>query len=390
MNTSLAYKTLGLGLLLSFAAFGQSTTSTIDLPSFKWDRLKDYVQADLFYTHDYISNTGGAKSGPRNIGALDLYFESDMSKYSSAPGELMFHFIHINQNDTRASIGDAQTASNIDMPTQVDRVVDLWYQHNFSDNFKALVGLHDISTEFNVTESALLFLNSSFGTTAELSIATPSLYPITSLGARAQYLFTDELSLKTGIYDSNPGDETTYRSFHSDIGNQNGYMQISELAHQNEEHKAGVAFWNHTKAQEQLDTTGTATAYGSYGMYEQKLNHSMWAFARVGWANPQVSAIQSNVSGGVIYRGLFQRKKTLDEAGVGITRIHLSRNARSSVEAEEGVTTVASETAYEAYYNFKPMKILSLRPDVQYITNPSGINSVKDAFAVGFRSVVEL
>ena len=172
MNTRLAYKTLGLVFLLSASgAMGQSNTSSIELPSFKFERLKDYVSADLFYTHDYISSTGGVKAGPRNIGALDIYIESDLSKYSSLQGEFMAHYIHINQNDNRAAIGDAQGASNIDMPTQIDRVVDLWYQQNWNDQFKTLVGVHDISMEFNVTESSLSFLNASFGTSAELSLA---------------------------------------------------------------------------------------------------------------------------------------------------------------------------------------------------------------------------
>jgi len=369
---------------------GQSNSSSFELPSFKFDRLKDYVSADLFYTHDFVSNTGGVKSGPRNIGALDIYIESDLSKYSEVQGEFMAHYIHINQNDTRASIGDAQGASNIDMPEQIDRVVDLWYQQNWNDQFKTLVGLHDISMEFNVTESSLSFLNSSFGTSAELSLAGPSLYPVTSLGTRSQYSFNDELSLKTGLYDANVGDEKTYRSFHSDIGNHEGYMHISELAHQKDDQKMALAGWNFTKSHEKLGENGRSNSYGTYAMYEKKFGYNTWAFARYGWANPLVSAIQSNISTGVTYRGIFQRKKTNDEAGVGLSQVHFSRQHLKNIAAEENSGTTSKETAYEAYYQFKPMKILSLRPDVQYITNPSGLNNIKDAWAVGLRSVVEL
>ena len=166
MNIRLATLTTSLGIALSFGASGQSNTSEIELPSLNFNRLKDYVSADLFYTHDFISNSGGAKTGARNIGALDIYIESDLSKYSSVQGEFMAHYIHINQNDTRAAIGDAQGASNIDMPAQIDRVVDLWYQQNWNDNLKTLVGIHDISTEFDFTESSVGFLNSSFGISA--------------------------------------------------------------------------------------------------------------------------------------------------------------------------------------------------------------------------------
>jgi porin len=391
MNTRLICTTLCLAAFISTStARGQSNTSTAEFPGFSLERLGNYVSADLFYTHDYVSNTGGIKAGPRNIGALDIYIESDLSKYSWVQGEFMAHYIHINQNDTRASIGDAQGASNIDMPTQIDRVVDLWYQQNWNDNFKTLIGVHDISSEFNVTESALSFLNSSFGTSAEFGAAGISLYPITSIGTRSQFNFTEELSLKTGFYDANVGDEKTYRSFHSDVGNNTGYLHVSELAHQKDEKKMAVGVWNFTKSQEKLGANGEEKSYGTYGQYEQKFGHNTFAFARYGWANPLVSAIQSNVSTGVVYRGIFQRKKTNDEAGIGMSQVHFSRQHLKNVAAEENTSTSAKETAYEAYYNFKPMKILSLRPDLQYITKPSGANNLKDAWAVGLRTVVEL
>jgi len=391
MNIRLVYRTLSIGLALSsLSALGQSNTSSFELPGFTFERLKNYISADLFYTHDFVSNTGGVKAGPRNIGALDIYIESDLSKYSDLQGEFMAHYIHINQNDSRASIGDAQGASNIDMPTQIDRVVDLWYQQNWNDKTKTLFGIHDISMEFNVSESSLSFLNASFGTSAELALAGPSLYPITSLGTRTQHSFTDELSIKTGLYDANVGDEKTYRSFHSDVGNNVGYMHISELAHQQDDQKIALAGWNFTKSQEKLGANGQANSYGTYGLYEKKFGHNTWAFARYGWANPLVSAIQSNISTGVVYRGILQRKKTNDEVGIGLSQVHFSRQHLKNMQVEENSSTSAQETAYETYYQFKPMRILSLRPDVQYITNPSGINNLKNAWAVGLRTVVEL
>jgi porin len=390
MNIRLAYKTLGLALLLSSPAWGQSSTSVIDLPSFNLKRLRNYLSADLFYTHDFVSNTGGVKAGPRNIGALDIYIESDLSKYSALQGEFMAHYIHINQNDTRASIGDSQGASNIDMPSQIDRVVDLWYQQNWNDNLKTLIGVHDMSTEFNITESSLSFLNSSFGTSAELSSSGLSIYPITTVGARAQYSFNEELSLKTGLYDANIGDEKNYRSFHSDIGNHTGFIHMSELAHQRDDQKVAIAGWNFTNTQEKLGANGKASSFGTYAIYEKKLGHNTWVFGRYGWANPVVSGIQSNLSTGVVYRGIFQRKKTNDEAGLGVSQVHFSRQHLKNVAIEEESSTTPKETAYEAYYQFKPMKELSLRPDVQYITHPSGIKNLKNVWAVGLRTVVEI
>lgn len=393
MNKSMTYKTLGVSLLISTATWGQSNTTVGDLTQSTLERIKQYVAADLFYTHDFISNTGGVKQGPRNIGALDIYFESDMSKYSSIPGEMMVHYIHINQNDTRGAIGDAQVASNIDVPTQVDRVADLWYQHNWNEKFRTLVGLHDISMEFNVTESSLSFLNGSFGTAADLSYAGtngPSLYPITALGARGLYNFTEELSLRTGIYDADPGGAETYRSFHSNVGGQDGYLHISELAHQNDDRKLAFGGWNFTKTQTVFNGDGRGVLAGVYGMAEQNFLKGLSAFVRLSMANPRVNEVQNNIATGVTYKGIFQKKTTEDEAGLGVSRAHFSRPYMQELAREEESTFSSDETAYEAFYQFKPMKILSLRPDVQYITNPAGLDKLKDAWAAGFRTVVEI
>lgn len=392
MNTRLNHRTLAsFALLCSFSAWSQSNSSFTNFSLGALETFKKYVQTDVFYTHDYISNTGGVKSGPRNIGALDLYFESDFSKFSNVPGQVQLHYIHINQNDQRGAIGDAQAASNIDVPVQVDRIVDFWYQHEFSEKFKGLIGIQDISMEYGITESSLNFLNSSFGVTADFTysgVNGPSIYPITSVGARGLYNFTEELSLRAGIYDADPGDPTTYRSFHTRIGGSSGFLEIAEIAYQDDDQKIGLGAWNYSKKQEKIGTDEKAALYGSNVFLEKKITHGLKTFFRFGWANPVANEIQSNTVLGMAYTGIFQRKKVNDEAGLGATQIHFSRQFIK--EESSGGDYSSEETAYEAYYQFKPIKHLSLRPDVQYITNPAGSRDVKNAWAMGFRTVVDI
>ncbi len=356
-------------------------------PGFLWAQVK----TDLFYTHDYISNTGGLKAGPRNIGAIDIYFETDFSQYSSVPGRMQLHYNHIGPNDQRGAIGDLQYASNIDMPAQVDRIVDFYYEHEFSEKFQALIGIHDICMEFNVTESSLNFLNSSFGVNAEFAysgVNGPSLYPLTSLGARTLYQFSEELSLRTGIYDADPGGTKTYRSFHSDIGWREGFMHLSELAFQTDDQKWAIAGWNYSRAQEKIGTNLSATAYGSYLIMEKEMSEKINIFLRYGWANPLANQIQSNSAAGMTYSGILQKKKDLDEIGLGVSQAHFSRPFMKELHPAEDF--YSNETAYETYYHFTPMEHLSLRPDVQYITNPAGSRVLRNAWAMGFRTVINL
>lgn len=381
MNTRLTYQILGLALLVPAAALGQSNASTGSLPSYNWNRFVKNMNFSAFYTHDFVSNTGGAKAGPRNIGAIDVYLNPDLSKFTRVNGEIMIHYNHINKADERGAVGDAQVASNIDVPGQVDRLTDLYYQHNISDNFKALAGFHDISAEFNVTESSLNFLNSSFGTSAELSYSGPHgvpVYPLTTVGGRAEYVVNDEFVIRTGVYDADPGDSTKMRSMTSGIGTSEGIFHISEVAHTLDNQKIAIGGWNYSEAQTKLKNEDEKdTAFGAFGVYEREAAKNLWGFFRLGWANPTVNMVQSNVATGVIYRGIFQNKKNQDEVGLGLTRVHLTENSED-------------ETTIEGYYHFKPFKQLTLRPDLQYVTNPSGDAELEDAWVVGLRTVVEI
>lgn len=372
---------------------GQSSISSWEFPRLNIERVRNYLTPKLLYTHDYVSSIGGIKSGPRNIGALDFFVASDLSKYSRVKGDFMAHYIHINSNDTRAAIGDVQTTSNIDAPVKVDRVGDLWYQHHWSQNLKTLIGLHDISSEFNITESSLTFLNSSFGTSAELSYSglnAPSVYPITSLGVRALYHISEDLSLRTAIYHANPGGVETYQSFHVDVGGKDGFLYLSELVFQTADQKIGIGGWNYTKSQINMTGNKSAPLYGFYGMWEEKFNHSLWFFARTGWATPVTNEVDLNLATGLVYRGIFQKKNNNDEAGLGVTNAHFSKGHVNNVRIDEQSTVSSNETAYEIYYNFKPLDKISLRPDIQFIQTPGGIKSYKNAWLVGIRTMIEL
>lgn len=367
-------------------ALAQSVFSIESLNLYHIEKFRKFLSPELYYTHDYITNTGGAKSGPRNIGAIDFYLESNLKKYSSIDGEFRIHYIHINQNDQRGGIGDYQYASNIDMPVQVDRFGDFWYQQNW-ENFDLLVGIHDFNTEFNYTENALQFLNTSFGIAADISMSGKhgaSVYPLSTPGIRARIHFNKEISLLSGLYHANVGDYDTYRKVQLAFGGPDGFMHISELIHGKRGHRSSIGFWHYTKPQEKF-ATGNATSYGIYGNVERKLTYAIRSFIRYSLSNPKVNDVQTNLATGISYRGVLQRKKNEDEVGLGLTTVHFSSGYLKENDYKD-----TDEIAFEVYYDFKLAKNLGLRPDIQFIQNPSGNQSLKDAWAVGFRSSIEL
>jgi porin len=394
MNQRLKSLTLLFLSLYPVISFGQSHTTVGEIMDLDLRRLKRLMQLELFFTNDYVSNTGGIQAGPRNINGLDLYLNSDLSKYSRINGELNFHFVHINADDRRGQIGDSQIASSVDMPGKTDRLTDAWYQQVWSERFKTLIGIHDISSEFNITSSSLNFLNQSFGTTTDFAVSGtngPSIYPITSLGLRAEIKLLNDFVLRSGIYDADPGDTSTYRQLYSKIGLNEGYLVMTELAQEADNQKWGLGNWTYSNPMEKINNEEeSAAAFGFYLMQEKKWGHSLWTFARYGWANPLVNSVQSNFVTGMAYKGIFQTKKHLDEVGLGYSTAHFSRNHRKAQAVENDTLTTNAEDVFEFYYQFQAAKFLSFRPDIQYIQTPSGLSNIPDAWAFGLRTVVQL
>ena len=66
----------------------------------------------------------------------------------------------------------------------------------FDNLFSLLIGVLEVNTEFNLTNTSVLFLNSGFAMGSELANAGlngPSTYPYTSFGARAKIDFPNKI-----------------------------------------------------------------------------------------------------------------------------------------------------------------------------------------------------
>ena len=98
-------------------------------------------------------------------------------------------------------------------------------------------------------------------------------------------------------------------------------------------------------------------------------------FARLGYADHDVSAVRCFWSAGAQYRG-FVPSRDDDVVGFGMARGGLTKSAGF---------TETNETVMEAYYNAPVTGWLSVSPSVQYVIHPGGVNTVKDAVIFGLR-----
>jgi porin len=306
--------------------------------------------------------------------------------------------------------GDVQTLDNIDAPNEW-KLYEAWYQQELLGGGRSLLGgLYDVNSEFDVLESATLFLNSSFGIGKDVSQTGengPSIFPSTSLGLRVDARPVSNGYARVAVLDGVPGDpEDRYTgpgffAFGSEEGvlciGEVGYLAGSAEASEDPYTKIGFGGWFLSAEVDRMRGAGAdgsaSRRSGNLGMYllsERAVYREpdapargLSAFARVGFADSEVNATGFYAGGGAVYTGLL-RGRPEDQLGLAVaTAIAGHDFVRASEEAGDRVA--GAEVAIEFTYRMQLTPWLSLQPDLQYIVSPGFDSGVDDALVLGTR-----
>src|SRR5437660_6728451 len=149
--------------------------------------------------------TGGLRRGSTYLGTLRLQLT-----FESRGLTAFVEGLNIHGGQPSDFAGDGQGVSNIAAPSQ-SRIEEAWIQQTlFDERASVLVGRYDLSSEFYRTQSAGLFLNSSFGIGPEFSQNGPSIYPDTSLGVRITYRPVPSVLIRTAAFNGLSIGEVAY------------------------------------------------------------------------------------------------------------------------------------------------------------------------------------
>ena len=97
-----------------------------------------------------------------------------------------------------------------------------------------------------------------------------------------------------------------------------------------------------------------------------------------------------------VYKGPFDARPK-DDMGIGFARIHVNDDVKKNAElvnASNGVTDYDNplfsplrdtEYNYEINYGFHVTNWLTVRPNLQYITHPGGVDEVDNALVAGLK-----
>jgi len=255
--------------------------------------------------------------------------------------------------------GDLQGYSNIEAPNQWI-VHEAWYEQVFGDgSFSILAGLHDMNSEFYVSEFGSLFLNSSFGIGPDLSgNVAASLFPKAALGVRVKVQPTENTYVQAAMYD---GDSTT-RNFKA----AEGKLWVAETGFSSDSGTYKVGYWQHT-ANKTFGAQTFSSDYGAYAVIDQELlqlqNDGVIAgFLQYGAAPKERNEIYTYIGAGLHMHGLVP-SRVEDDLGLAVARadFHASVNAAK-----------VSETAVELTYRLVVTPWFAVQPSLQWIHHPGG------------------
>ena len=307
-------------------------------------------------------------------------------------GTFNFYFLGNAGGDPSLRAGDYQVASNLEAPDTF-KLYEAWYEHRFAnERVSVLVGLHDVNSEFYVTEHGLLFLNSSFGIGPEIGQAAPSFFPTTSPGVRLRVTPTANTYAIAAVYDGVPGDPTDPYGTEVAFDDGDGVFGIGEiglLGTGGTYYKLGLGGWVTTAQFDDFAGNSHNDNAGLYLIGERDLwraedGRGLGVFAQLGFADEDMNQTGTYAGAGVNWTGPLPSRPE-DVAGFAVAH---ARNGDDFRQANPGLER--AETTLEWTYLIPATPWLSVQPDVQYVVDPGMDPTLDNAVIVGFRVQVSL
>lgn len=358
-----------------------------------WGGLRDALESGGAtiagtYTMDWGGPLSGGISKRGTVrGLLDVNLTVDAEKLGLPGGTFFAQYLFRHGRNGSDDVGDLQAFSNID-EARLSREYELWYEQKvFNDKLRVKVGQVDANSEFAFVEAAGETINASAGFSP--TIFTFPTYPDPALSVNAFIYPTENTYLGPAIYGDTIS-ETSDNGFHepfyiAEIGTTlNLCEKVGPL-------RLAAGLYYDTGRHDRFDGGTQNKGSGFYALAEQQVwrenpddkedAQGLSAFVQYGFGDDKVSAVHHHVGVGLSAVGLIPTRDA-DVTGLYWTLAKTSRASGSGFDADE--------SALEFFYKYEVTPAISLKPDLQYITNPGGVKTADDALVFTLRLDVTL
>ena len=385
---------------------------------------------------DMLGNVaGGTGTGGAYAGVLNLGLSADLEKAAGWEGaSFRSTWLWFYGNDLSSRyIGNAMTVSGIyGEPTF--RCYELWLQQNaLHDAVSLRAGLLGLDAEFGLSDTAGLFVNSTFGIPAGITMNLPNggpTFPAATPGIRLALQPASWLIVRSAIAQGNPfTQDQNPNGFNWNFGPSTGLLSLNEADASwcRDASTKGLpggfkaGFWIQTGSgmPDQVEfgsPTVASFSSGFYGILDQQIYRApvaksspgngkdalpggkepvpqdgsckgLSAFARIGFSPQSWSPCSLYSDGGLVYTGLIPGR---DEDKLGAAFAYAEMGSLcSSQTAAGGCPGCGYEGVAEFSYSIRVAPAIALQPDLQYILHPGGTQQNANALVVGLRAVVD-
>lgn len=313
-------------------------------------------------------------------------------------------------------VGDWQ-GTNSNEAEGLTKLSEIYYQQILLDEKVQLkLGKLDAANDFNYTDNGLEFLHNGMAWSVT-NFAQPTV-DTNAFGGNVFVYPCDRFYAGLGVYDgaSQEGkltgklgpktlfDEPSDLYFAGEAG-----LLWEELLGRAMPGRLSVGAWGHTGTFDRFDggtDSGTSGFYVTFDLIlwsenigdyergevagqgtedqpagtEEDDDQGVGVFAIYGWAEPDVSVVEHHVAFGGAWKGPIPTRDD-DTTGIGASLAIFSDEDGAGVDDE-------FELAIEAFYKVQITPWFSLKPDLQYVINPGGLASQRNAVVATVRAEI--
>ncbi|MCX8255682.1 MAG: carbohydrate porin [Beijerinckiaceae bacterium] len=367
---------------------------------------KKGIDYSFTYIADLLGNTsGGVKQGATYEGRLDMNLDVDLEKLVGFKnGAIHVEAFEINGRGlTGNNTMDLFTTSGIEAYPSA-KLYEAWYEHKLDDG-KLFVRIGQLAadTEFFISQTATLFVNSSYGFPAILANDLPSggpAYPLATPGARVKYAPNDNWTFLAAIFNGDPAGPFVpgQNAFLPQVRDGSGtlfrlqdapliFTEAQYAYNQGKDAKGlpgtiKVGYVHHFG--DFQDQTVPSSIYRvqrgddfAYGIIDQTIyrkpgtdDQGASVFVRVSGSPNDVNLIDFYADAGVSYKGLIPGRPD-DTAGISGAYAHISNDVSTQDILAGNAPLIRDYSGLiEATYQYVVAPGFSLQPDFQYLFHP--------------------
>ena len=297
------------------------------------------------------------------------------------------------------------------------RLTQLWIQHQFLEGkLDVKAGYFGEGEDFNTFPCE--FQNLAFCGSQVGNWATNLWYnwPVSQAALRIKYNITPELYAQIGAYNQNPSQLEHGNGFKLSGSGTKGTVLPVELVWSPKVNdlpgEYRVGYYKSTAPADDVKVNITNdgqdyrvrdSKHGYWFVVQQQLtshngdaSRGLHIAANATFHDKQTNIVDNYQSLMFVYKGPFDARPK-DDIGIGAARIHVNDDVKKSAElinASIGATDYSdplytplrnTEYNYELNYGFHVTNWLTVRPNLQYITHPGGVDQVDNALVAGLK-----